>query len=153
MGRDQELKWLAFSLYPLSFFLYCPFKQITKSLVTFHNCSIFFLPDSFRKGLTEPFLKLERVRKPISNFWKLRARQNPRYIRWNLSEPKLPLDVKWLIWINFTWNTRLVSEFNEFEPRLKSPKNRFQLSTGLNLEKLNTILSGTNNIYAVAQIL
>ena len=23
MGRDQE--WLAFSLYPLSFFLYCPF--------------------------------------------------------------------------------------------------------------------------------
>ena len=27
MGRDQELKWLAFSLYPLSFFLYCPFNQ------------------------------------------------------------------------------------------------------------------------------
>ena len=26
MGRDQELKLLAFSLYPLSFFLYCPFK-------------------------------------------------------------------------------------------------------------------------------
>jgi len=26
MGRDQELKWLAFSLYPLLFFLYCPFK-------------------------------------------------------------------------------------------------------------------------------
>ena len=26
MGRDQELKWLAFSLYPLSFSLYCPFK-------------------------------------------------------------------------------------------------------------------------------
>ncbi len=26
MGRDQELKWLAFSLYPLSFFLYSPFK-------------------------------------------------------------------------------------------------------------------------------
>ena len=25
MGRDQELKILAFSLYPLSFFLYCPF--------------------------------------------------------------------------------------------------------------------------------
>ena len=25
MGRDQELKWLAFSLYPLSFFLYSPF--------------------------------------------------------------------------------------------------------------------------------
>ena len=27
MGRDQELKWLAFSLYPLSFFLYSPFKR------------------------------------------------------------------------------------------------------------------------------
>ena len=26
MGRDQELKWLAFSLYSLSFFLYSPFK-------------------------------------------------------------------------------------------------------------------------------
>ena len=39
-----------------------------------------------------------------------------------------------------------VSEFNEFKPRLKSPKNRFQLSTGLNLEKFNKILSGTNHI-------
>ena len=28
MGRDQELKWLAFSLYPLSFFLYSPFKPM-----------------------------------------------------------------------------------------------------------------------------
>ena len=37
-----------------------------------------------------------------------------------------------------------VSEFNEFKHRLKSPKNRFPLSAGLNLEKLNTILSGTN---------
>ena len=27
MGRDQELKWLAFRLYPLSFFLYYPFKK------------------------------------------------------------------------------------------------------------------------------
>jgi len=27
MGRDQELKWLAFSLYPLSFFLYSLFKR------------------------------------------------------------------------------------------------------------------------------
>ena len=26
MGRDQDLKWLAFSLYHLSFFLYSPFK-------------------------------------------------------------------------------------------------------------------------------
>ena len=40
-----------------------------------------------------------------------------------------------------------VSEFHEFEPRLKSAKNRFQLITGLNLEKLNTILSGTNHIW------
>ena len=37
------------------------------------------------------------------------------------------------------------SEFNEFEPRLKSAKNRFQLSAGLNLETLNTILSGTHH--------
>ena len=27
MGRDQELKWLAFSLYPLSIFLYSPFNK------------------------------------------------------------------------------------------------------------------------------
>ena len=39
-----------------------------------------------------------------------------------------------------------VSEFNEFEPRLKSAKNRFQLSAGLNLENLNTIFSATNFI-------
>ena len=45
-----------------------------------------------------------------------------------------------------------VSEFNEFEPRLKSAQNRFQSSAGLNLEKLNTILSETNNIWAAAQI-
>jgi len=31
-----------------------------------------------------------------------------------------------------------VSEFNEFEPRLKSAKNRFQLCAGLNFETLNT---------------
>ena len=42
--------------------------------------------------------------------------------------------------------SRVVSEFNDFEPRLKSAKNRFQLSAGLNLEKLNAILSGTNQI-------
>ena len=40
-----------------------------------------------------------------------------------------------------------VSEFNEFEPRLKSAKNRFQLSTSLNLETLNKILSETNYIW------
>ena len=39
-----------------------------------------------------------------------------------------------------------VFEFNEFEPRPQSAKNRFQLSAGLNLETLNTILSETNHI-------
>ena len=48
-------------------------------------------------------------------------------------------------------NKTSVSEFNEFKPRLKSPKNRFQLSAGLNLETLNTILSGTNNISVASQ--
>ena len=43
---------------------------------------------------------------------------------------------------------RPVSEFNEFEPRSKSAKNRFQLSAGLNLKTLNTILSETNHIWA-----
>ena len=38
------------------------------------------------------------------------------------------------------------SLFNEFEPRLKSPENRFQLSAGLKVETLNTILSGTYHI-------
>ena len=33
MGDDQELKWLAFSLYPLSFFLYIPFNQINVHFV------------------------------------------------------------------------------------------------------------------------
>ena len=32
------------------------------------------------------------------------------------------------------------SEFDEFEPYLKSAKNRFQLSAVFNLEKLNAIL-------------
>ena len=31
---------------------------------------------------------------------------------------------------------RSESEFNEFRPRLKSPKNLFQLSASLNLEKI-----------------
>ena len=43
-----------------------------------------------------------------------------------------------------------VSEFNEFELRLKSTKNRFQLSAGLNLETLNIILSATDHILAAA---
>ena len=42
--------------------------------------------------------------------------------------------------------TTSVSEFNEFEPRHKSAKNRSQLSAGLDLEKFNTDLSGTNHI-------
>ena len=37
-----------------------------------------------------------------------------------------------------------MSEFNEFKRRPKSPENRFQLGAGLNLEKFNTNLSGTN---------
>ena len=37
-------------------------------------------------------------------------------------------------------------EFNEFELPLKSATNRFQLSAGLNLETLNTILKETNYI-------
>ena len=43
-------------------------------------------------------------------------------------------------------NTQTESEFNEFKARLKSTKNRFQLSTGLNLETLNTIFNGTSHI-------
>ena len=38
------------------------------------------------------------------------------------------------------------AEFKEFEPRLKSAKNRFQSCASLNLEKFNTILGGTNHI-------
>ena len=38
------------------------------------------------------------------------------------------------------------SEFNQIEPRLKTTKKRYQLSAGLNLETLNTILSGTDRI-------
>ena len=38
------------------------------------------------------------------------------------------------------------AEFKELETRLKSAKNWFQFSAGLNSEKLNTVLSGTNHI-------
>ena len=51
---------------------------------------------------------------------------------------------------NFILNYLIMSsesKFNEFESRLKSPKKRVQLS--LNLETLNTILSGTNNNWAI----
>ena len=44
------------------------------------------------------------------------------------------------------------AEFNEFEPRLKSAKNRFQLSAGLNIITLNKILSETNHVRAASQI-
>ena len=43
-------------------------------------------------------------------------------------------------------------EFNGFEPRLKFEENWFQLSASLNLETLNAISSGTNHIWAAAQI-
>ena len=48
-------------------------------------------------------------------------------------------------WVTFK---RTEAEFNEFKLRLKSPKNRFQLSAGLYLEKFNTILNVTNHIWA-----
>ena len=51
--------------------------------------------------------------------------------------------LKFYIFFNSTFKK---SEFIEFQPCLKSAKNRFQLSTGLNLEKFNTILNGTNHI-------
>ena len=38
-------------------------------------------------------------------------------------------------------------ELNEFEPRLIYTKNWFELSAGLNLETLNTIIRGTNHIW------
>ena len=45
-------------------------------------------------------------------------------------------------------NERVDSELNQFNPRLKSAKNRFQLSTGLNYETaLNTILSMEQTIF------
>ena len=37
-------------------------------------------------------------------------------------------------------------EFKEFEPRFKSAKTRFKLSTGLNIETFNIIISGANHI-------
>jgi len=43
------------------------------------------------------------------------------------------------------------SEFNGFEPRLKSAKTRFQLSAGLTLETFNTIFSGINHIWVASQ--
>ena len=46
----------------------------------------------------------------------------------------------------------LESKFYEFEPCLKSAKNRFQFSADLNLKTLNMLLIGTNHIWATSQI-
>ena len=47
MGLDQELKGLAFSLYPLSFFLYSPFKDeivpLNRYLINNVEDTVFFL--------------------------------------------------------------------------------------------------------------
>ena len=47
---------------------------------------------------------------------------------------------------------RFESEFSGFEPRLQSAQNQFLLSAGLNIKTLNSILSGTNRIWAAFQI-
>ena len=46
----------------------------------------------------------------------------------------------------------LSPKFNYFEPCLKYDKNRFQLRAILDLETLNTMLSGTNHIRAPSQL-
>ena len=71
--------------------------------------------------------------------------------------------MQWFItqkfWLNSELETFVLdthnpeSEFNEFEPRLISAKNLFQLSASLNLETFEYILSGTNHTWATAQIL
>ena len=62
-----------------------------------------------------------------------------------------PLSSVPLIRIFFVFSCSPESEFNEFEPRLKSAKNQFRLSAGINLETLNKILSGTNHKRAASQ--
>jgi len=59
-------------------------------------------------------------------------------------------DLKCLILLHYAkfvlWSRMFhqsVSEFNEFKRRVKSPKNWFQLSASLNLEKFNKTFSGT----------
>ena len=52
LGRNQELMWLAFSLYPLSFFLYSPFKPIR------FNCNLFRV------------LYLDRWQSTVLRFWR-----------------------------------------------------------------------------------
>ena len=53
-----------------------------------------------------------------------------------------------LLLITISYLAISVTVFNEFESRPKSAKNRFQLSAGLILETINTILSGTNHLWA-----
>ena len=43
-----------------------------------------------------------------------------------------------------------VAKFNEFKPRLKSPKNGFFWPPAQILKKINTNLSGTTKIWAAA---
>ena len=47
---------------------------------------------------------------------------------------------------NIQFYNKSETEFNEFEPRIKSSKSQFQLSAGLNRKTLNTILSVTYHI-------
>ena len=62
-----------------------------------------------------------------------------------LARPSMLIVPTVLVWKPFKFLSP-ESKFNEFEQRLKSAKNRFQLSDGLNHKTLNTILSGTNHI-------
>ena len=51
MGRDRELKWLAFCLYPLSFFLYSPFNTFFRGFCTKVTCT--FPPQENKYELSE----------------------------------------------------------------------------------------------------
>ena len=61
MGRDQELKGVAFSLYPLSFFLYCPFNVWMFSDFGFSDKKMCFL---FKRSLTKGRYK-KRLKKKL----------------------------------------------------------------------------------------
>ena len=77
--------------------------------------------------------------------------ENLSFLRWKtLIFPIIILQFFRATDVNSACNSFLLnfteSEFNDFEPRLKSTKNRFQLNAGINLEKFNTIFSETNHI-------
>ena len=73
------------------------------------------------------------------DFFKLRFRYNSNLrISVNRKHEELSESNTWKPRKTTMCSTTL-SKFNEFKPLLKFPKNRFQLSAGLNLEKLNTI--------------